>query len=1097
MLKRLSILLLFTLLVSQVLLAQVTSSSMSGTVVDKNGDPLAGATISAVHQPSGTNYTTVASNQGIFNIANMRVGGPYVINITYAGLQPFRLENVQLLLAETFQVNAVMSQDAQTLETVVVAGGRRRSVERTGAATNIGVRQINTMPSVSRSINDLSRLTPQSNGAAVGGGNYRQNYVTVDGSDFNNAFGIGSNLPAGGNPVSLDALEEISINITPFDIRQSNFIGSSLNAVTRAGTNNFSGSVYTFFRNQNQQGNKVKGDEFTQQNFQYNQYGFRVGGPIIKNKLFFFLNGEQEKTIRPGQQRFAATTSAPFGSAPNIARPTASELDAISNYLRTTYNYETGPYQGYDFEADRLKILARLDWNISNNHRLNLRYSHNEGKDPAFMSGSTGSTGNTFSSGAGRTDINALHFKNSNYFQETNFYSTQLELNSTFGRIGNNLRLSYNNQNEPRSTESTVFPFVDILKDGQPFTSFGHEPFSLGNLREVQIYSLVDNVTTTIGKHNLLGGLQVDYSTTKNGFQPLGMSYYRFNSWEDFVNGANPNDFAYTHSLQPGYAQAFPSFKFMQFSLYGQDEITFSPKFRMTVGLRADYTTFPDVEEVKTNPLVANLTFANNTRINTGELPKPKVMLSPRLGFNYDVNGDRSLMLRGGTGIFTGRIPFVWIVGQSGNSGMLQVTRSFNGTANNQNRPFKPDPTAYFPATPPQAGTVIPTNITSFSDDFTMPQTWKTSLAVDARLPGGIVGTVEGIFNRDVNVLYSRNVNLVAPQPLNIAGYPDNRLVYPVSNTQKYINPLNGQGVYSATGTNQLNAIVSDNESKGYYFSLTTRLEKQFSGGLYANIAYTYSRAENLYDGAGDQPINTWNLIPSVNGPNTTELSHAGYVVPHRVIAAISYRKEFLKHLGTTLSLFYEGSHQGRFSYVYNGDFNRDIVNSDLLYIPRDPSEITFVNNTISGTIYTPQQQSDAFFAFIEQDKYLRERKGQYAERNGALLPWRNQLDVKFLQDIFTNLGGKRNTLQFSIDVFNFGNLLNSKWGITQTTNASALLIPANATGTTAFTPGGAVRPTFRLSPDRGALASKSFRDNLNLSSTYYMQFGLRYIFNN
>ncbi|MBA2329473.1 MAG: TonB-dependent receptor [Flavisolibacter sp.] len=1092
MLKKIYLLLFVQLLVGLGLYAQVTTSSITGTVLGTDGQPLAGATVTAVHLPSATTYTTVANREGLFNIANMRVGGPYRITINFVGLQPYTLEDVNLQLAEPFRLNATLREDVRTLEAVTVTGGRRRTVDRTGITSNIGVRQINTLPSISRSINDLARLTPQSNGAAVGGGNYRQNYVTVDGSDFNNAFGIGSNLPAGGNPVSLDALEEITISITPFDIRQSNFIGSSLNAVTRSGTNNFSGSVYTYFRNQGQQGNTVKGNDFTKQNFDFKQYGFRVGGPIIPNKLFFFINGETEKTVRPGQQRFAATANAPFGSAENIARPTTTELDAISDYLAKTYGYETGPYQGYDFEAERKKLLARIDWNISNNHRLNVRYSFNEGKDPFFVSGSTGSTGNTFASGAGRTNINALHFKNSNYFQETNFYSIQAELNSTFGRIGNNFRISKNNQNEPRSTESSEFPFVDILKDGQPFTSFGFEPFSFGNLRDVEIYSLVNNVTSTIGKHNLLGGIQIDYSTTKNGFQPLGASYYRFNSWEDFVTGQKPNDFAYTHSLKEGYEQVFPGFKFMQYSGYVQDEVNFSPKFKLTIGLRADLTTFPDVEEVKTNPLVADLTFANGARINTGELPKPTVMFSPRLGFIYDPYENRSLMVRGGTGIFTGRVPFVWIVGQSGNSGMLQVTRSFNGTANTPG-PFNPDRAAYFPSTVPPAGTVIPSTVTAFAEDFTMPQTWKTSLGLDVRLPAGFLGTLVGIFNKDINVTYSRNLNLVNPVPLNIAGYPDNRLIYPSSINQKFLNPLTNQGQTSPTGTSQFNAIVSDNESRGFYFSLTAKLEKQFAGGLYANIAYTKSVAANLYDGAGDQPFNTWNLIQTVNGPNTPTLAQAGYIVPDRVIAAISYRKEYFKYLGTTISMFYEGSHQGRFSYLYGGDLNRDIVNQDLIYIPRNPSEITFVSATYAGVTYTPQQQSDAFFAYMEQDDYLRKRKGQYAERNGALFPWRNQFDVKLLQDIFTNIGGKRNTLQLSVDVFNFGNLLNSRWGVTQSTNASSILVPTNAN---ALVPGGTVRPTFRLQQDRGKLATETFRDDLTLSSTYYMQFGLRYIFN-
>ena len=1074
---------------------QVTTSSLTGSVRDSSGQPLAGATIVATHQPSGSRYTAISQSSGQFTINNMRVGGPYTIAISYVGYDVQSFDDVYLRLAESFVLNATIEKTNTSLEQVVVTAGRRNPIlnaNRTGAVTNIGSREIQTLPTISRSLNDFTRLTPQANGTSIGGGNYRQNFITVDGSDFNNTFGIGSNLPAGGSPISLDAIEEISVNVTPYDIRQSGFIGSAINTVTRAGTNNFSGSVYTYFRNQNQQGNQAGKTTLVKQDLDFKQYGVRLGGPIIKNKLFFFVNAETEKETRPGQQRFAATAGAPFGSAPNIARPTAAELDAISDYLLKTYGYETGPYQDYDFVSDKTKILARIDWTINDQHRFNVRYNQVESKNPSFVSGSTGSTGNTFANGFGRTDLNALHFKNSNYYQENNFYSLSAELNSKFSnRISNTFRGSYNNQNEPRSSDSEIFPFVDILKDGQPFTSFGYEPFTFGNLRDVSIYSFVDNLTMSLGKHNVLVGAQFETSNTKNGFQPLGASYYRFASYDDFVTGKKPTDFALTYSLLPNFEQAFPSFKFAQYSGYIQDEITITKNFRLTAGLRVDQTSYPDVAEVKTNPLVAALTFANGIKINTGNLPKPTLMWSPRIGFNYDVYGNRNLQVRGGTGIFTGRIPFVWIVGQSGNSGMLQVTRSFNGVANTPG-PFNRDIAAYRPATVPPAGTVIPTNITAFSEDFKMPQTWKSSIGVDARLGGGFIFTMEGILNKDINTLYSKNVNLVNPQPLNISGYPDNRLVYPAANNQKFINPLNATGQASSTGTGQFNAILSDNESRGYYFSLTSKIDKQFNRGLYASLAYVFTLADNLYDGSGDQPINTWNLIAHVNGPNFPTLGAANYVVPHRLVGSLSYRKEYLKYLATTISLFYEGSIQGRFSYTYSSDFNRDGANFDLIYVPRDPSEITFVPLTVGSTIYTAQQQSDQFFRFIEQDEYLRKRKGMYAERNGAELPWRNQFDFKIIQDLFVKVGSKRNTLQASLDIFNFANLLNPDWGLTQTTNASSILVPVGT-----LMPNTTTRPTFRLATDRGNLASESFRDNVNLSSTYYMQVGLRYIFNN
>lgn len=1105
MLKRILFLFVLAFMAGSSLFAQITTSAIGGSVKGATDEPLVGATIVATHLPSGTKYTTVTRAGGSFAIQNMRVGGPYVIEITFVGYKVEKVEDVYLQLAESFQLTPQLIKNEATLENVVVTTGRRNTIlnaNRTGAVTNVGRREITVLPSISRSINDLSRLTPQANGAAVGGGNSRQNNVTVDGSDFNNTFGIGSNLPAQGSPISLDAIEEISVNITPFDVRQSGFIGSALNAVTRSGTNQIQGSVYTYWRTEKLQGDKVEKSTFVRQKLQFNQYGFRVGGPIIKNKLFYFFNYETEKTISPGQSKIASSPSAAFGSANNIARPTVAELDAISSYLRTTYGYETGKYDNYDLQGDKRKILARLDWNISPRNKLSLRYNQVESSDPAFLSTSFGSTGVNPAPvfGQGRSEANALnslHFQNSNYYQDYNFYSVAMELNTNFNsRVSNTFRASYNNQNEPRSSDSKDFPFVDIYKDGSPFTSFGYEPFTYGNLRDVQIYSFVDNLNVTAGKHNLLFGLQADFTKTVNGFQPLGASYYRFNSWNDFVTGVKPNDFAYTYSLKKDYSQAFPGFKFAQFSAFVQDEITLSKKFKMTWGLRADQFTYPGVEEVKENPLVSGLTFANGIKVNTGKLPDAKILFSPRFGFNWDLYGDRSLQIRGGTGIFTGRVPYVWIVGQAGNSGMLQVTQSFNGTANTPGV-FNPNPGFYRPATPPTAGTTMPSTVTAFADNFKMPQTWKTSLAIDVKLPGGIIGTLEAMYNRDYNVLYSKNINLTAPLPLNVAGYPDNRMIYANANTAKYINKLlttgNGIQVPSPAGTNAFSMILTGNEKRGHYASLTTRFEKQFKKGFAAMVAYTKSFANRLYDGQGDQPFNTWSLVQSVNGANIPNLSHAGDVLPDRVIASLSYRREYLKHLATNISFFYEGAIAGRFTYTYSADFNRDGTSADPIYIPKNPSEITFQTQVVNGVSYSPQQQSDLFFAYIEQDKYLRTHKGQLAERNGAQLPWRNQVDMRILQDLFVNVGKSKNTIQFSLDIFNLGNLINPSWGKVKSVNNSAILVPRNQA---ALVPGGTVRPEFNLALDRGQIITRTFRDNLSTASTYYMQFGLRYLFN-
>jgi hypothetical protein len=1099
----------------------VTTSSINGLVTDQQGGPIPGANVIAIHQPSGTEYGVATNSNGRFNIPNMRVGGPYKITVSFVGNETMTYEGISLKLGEPYALNVKMKEGGVDLNEVIVTGAQDKLMnsDRNGATTSIDNRQIMTLPTITRSLNDMTRLTPQgtsTNIGAIGGGNYRQNNITIDGSDFNNAFGIGTNLPANGNPISLDAIEQISVNVTPYDVRQSGFIGSATNAVTRSGNNNFSGSVYTFFRNQNQQGNKVKDNpSFTRQDQQVNQYGFRLGGPILKNKLFFFVNVETEKKTTPPPNQFVASTPGlPYDPAnPTVARPTATQLDVISNYLQTNYGYSTGPYQGYSFNTNRTNILGRIDWNINKNHRLNVRYSQVESKSPSLVSTSRSPLAAFAQT---RTSLYALPFKNSNYYQEANFYSFAAELNSLIaGRFSNTLRGTITHQNDPRSSDSQTFPFVDILEPdpssaNTPYTSFGYEPFTYGNLRDVKTYSVIDNFSFTTGIHNVTAGVQFDMSATKNGFQRFGTGYYTFATWNDFVNGAKPRDYAITYSLLPNYEQAFPRFKFAQYSVYGQDEMNLSSRLKVTAGLRLEIPTYLNVKEIKTHPLVAQLAFANGENIDTGVLPENKLLWSPRVGFNYDVNGDRKIQLRGGTGIFTSKIPTVWVVAQSGDAGLIQFTQTFVGQANTPG-PFSPDPKAYLPATPPAAGTAIPSTVSAVDRNFKFPQTWKTSLAVDVALPWGVVGTLEGIYNKDLIIAKGRNPNLVEPQALNVAGYPDNRVIYPNAVTDKFINPLTSATFNAVTnpnpstavasgdarGTQAFNPVVLDNSYKGYYWSLTTKFEKQFEKGFSAFVAYTHSQAKVLFDGSGDQLLNTWSLTQVSGNPNNPGLSYANYVVPDRIVASVSYRKEYLKHLATTLSLFYEGSVQGRFSYTYSSDFNRDGQTNDLIYIPKDASEITFVPLTVgsgaTAVTYTPQEQSDLFFQYVEQDKYLKAHKGQYAQRNGATLPWRNQVDIRLIQDVFTNIGGKGNTLQFTLDIFNFGNFLNSSWGVFQLPNSSAILTPTN---TAALTPGGAVTPTFRLATVGGAPITKTFRDINTSQSTYYMQFGIRYIFN-
>jgi hypothetical protein len=498
------------------------------------------------------------------------------------------------------------------------------------------------------------------------------------------------------------------------------------------------------------------------------------------------------------------------------------------------------------------------------------------------------------------------------------------------------------------------------------------------------------------------------------------------------------------------------------------------------------------------HPIIAGLTFGTN-KYSTATLPKSRMMLSPRVGFNYNINDDRSLVLRGGTGIFTGRVPFVWIVGQAGDAGMIQTTMTYTGAT--VPGPFKPEINAYYPAAQPAVGTVVPGTFTIISDNFKMPQTWKSSLALDAKLPFGLKGTLEGIYNKDFNTAFFVNEGLKGAAPLNISGYPDNRIVYPQTSTatngNKYYQLINSAGAITTglpAGGSGVSPIVLENRKGGYYYSITAKLEKTFNQGFYGMIAFTHSEAKNLVDGAGDQASSAWNGNANVNGANSVELSYASYVTPNKLIANLSYKLEYLKHAATSFSVFYEGGAPSRFSYVYSSNIVRDGAGSNnLIYVPKDASEITFVDQTVNSVVWTAAAQSDAFFAYVNQDKYLKTRKGQYAERNGAVLPWRNQFDVKVMQEFFIKVGGKQNTIQISLDILNAGNLLNKNWGIADFYNQNNILVQANNSLVVA---GGTVKPTWKLNPYNNEMLKTTYRDNLGYASTYSMQLGIRYIFN-
>ena len=1070
--------------------AQVTTSSINGVVKDASGKALEGATITATHTPSGTVYNTISKKLGVFNLPSVRIGGPYTIVVNFVGFGALTVENINLQLGEPYFVNAVMNVAETTLSGVVVSGKRSKlGTDKTGAATNVGQRQITTLPTISRSITDFTRLTPQANGTSFAGRDGRFNNIQVDGANLNNNFGLSSApLPGGGNqPISLDAYEEISINIAPFDVRQAGFTGAGINAVTKSGTNTFKGTAYRYNRNQNYDGRNVGDVKLPEQALSESQtFGFTVGGPIIKNKLFFFASAERETREFPG------IPWKPKGGtgAGNESNTPIDSLKKFSDFLRTKYGYETGAYDNFqNFQAENYKILAKIDWNISKVHKLTLKYNEMLSENDAQLNNTsvpngggfnvTGRAGSLSRLTQNRFGINSMSFQNSNYRFKDVVKSATLELNSNVsGRFANQFLATYTKVQATRSTPSTLFPMIDIFNgSGDNYMSAGLEPFSNNNDVINNIFSVINNSTWFRGSHTITAGASYEGQRVGNMFMPGSQSYYIFSSLNDFVTDQAPAYYAYTYSLVPGQKAVYSAeLKIGQLGLYAQDDWAINDNFKLTYGLRLDRPIYNS--QPIANPKVTELTFpdasGNPTNYNTGAWPKSSFLASPRVGFRWDVEGNKDLIVRGGTGIFTGRIPFVWLTNVPTNSGMYQFGANVRSASALQNYRFNPDPDAYASTFPSTAGTSVPANIVMTDPNFKFPQIFRTNLAFDKRFGQGWLFSMEAIYTKDINAVRMRNAN---EKP-----------------TNGILTGSDARGRFASSADRRLysnitSAVVLENTNKGGGFSFTTQLSKSFASGFYGSLAYTYTTYNEVTSNPGSQASSAWNSNPNVGTQNALELYNSAYVIPHRIIGTISYRKEYIKHLATTFSLFYEGASQGLYTYTVSGDLNNDGNSVDLMYIPKDANDIIFVNQAATSTLnaYTAQQQSDAFFQFVENVPSLRKNKGSYAQRNGAALPWYDRVDVKILQDVFTNIGKRKNTIQISLDILNFTNMLNKDWGVIKATTVRNPLIFAG------YNSAGA--PTYRMSQIGKELVTQPFQTVQSTASTWGMQFGVRYIF--
>ena len=1072
--------------------AQVTTSAISGVVKTEDGGTLPGATVQVIHVPTGTKYGATTNQAGKYVIPAVRVGGPYKIVVSFVGFKSGVLDDINTSLGVTTNADLLLVEEATALGEVVVTAAPRNgtfSKERTGAAQQFSRRELTSVPITgARTIDGITKYNPFGNGSSFGAQDSRLNNFTIDGSQFNNNFGLGSSAQAGGrtgaSAISLDAIDQLQVNVAPFDIRQSGFTGAGINAVTRSGSNEIEGSVYQTQRDNSSRyvGNSARGVDVTASEFNEKVQGFRIGAPIIKNKLFIFGNYESINRTEPGTNWISE--GSPL-SGNQVSRVKYEDMKTLSDFMREKFNYETGAWEGYSNTNASKKFLIRTDWNINDKNKLTARYVHHNSDAEINIS-------NSLSAGAGnRTNqYNAMSFQNSGYVIMDNTRSAVLELNSKLSNtLHNNLIVSYDKQIEDRAYRSQMFPTIDIREGSASYTSVGFDPFTPGNQLNYWTFNVTNNVTKYLDKHTLVGGFNYQKYQSNNLFYPASNGVYVFNSLADFytaanqslANGGTPSAFAparfqLRYSALPGAVDPLQVLKTDRLDFYVQDEFDATENLKLTFGLRSNIISFGNT--ALENSAVSAMTFAGGEKFNTGVMPKTQVLFEPRFGFNYDVKGEKKTQIRGGSGIFTGRPPYVFISNVIGNNGVLTGFIDVSG-ANASAYGFTTNPNQYFvPSTPTLPSTF---DLALIDPNYKMPQVWKNNLAVDQKLPWlGLVASVELLYNKTINAVHYYNANLESP--VGTLGGVDSRPRFAGNDAGVRVND------------NVSMAAVLTNRDGAYSQSATFKLEKPVSNGLWGYVAYTTAKAEDFMD-AGSIASGSWQGARSVGGNNDLGLSLSSNLVRNRIVGLLGYRLDYGSKRGgaTTFTLGYVGQQGNPFSYTVAGDLNGDRVsNNELVFVPEKGSDIKFSSLTVNGVTYTPEQQQAAYDAFISQDPYLSTRRGQYAERNALDLPYLHRFDLSIAQDVFVKIGGKRNAFQIRADILNFGNMLNNEWGVSQRAGAPQLLnfVSRDANNV----------PTYRLATQRDAggntyLAKDTYMYNSSVFDVWTAQLGIRYTF--
>lgn len=1077
--------------------AQVTTSSMNGRVTDEKGEPVVGAAVVATHEPSGTVYGAIVNQNGQYTINGMRAGGPYKVEVSSVGYNSLLFKDVTLQLAETYNLSATLKESTEFLEQVVVIGTAKSkfSNERTGAATNIDNSQIAALPTVSRSITDVTRLSPYGgNGMSFAGADGRTANFTVDGANFNNNFGLSEKLPGGGSPISIDAIEEMQVVISPFDVRQTNFIGGGVNAITKSGTNTFKGTAYVYHKNENLRGDAIGGEQITgaRAKDRTTTYGFTLGGPIVKNKLFFFVNYEYVKTPTIAN-RWRGSEEGKEDANNYISRTKLSDLQKVSDFVKDKYGYDTGSYTNFPADESNQKILARIDWNINDKNHLAVRYNYtlNRGWNAPNK---TSMDGGTRASGA-RTSQYSMSFANSMYAIDNSVHSVSLDLNSRItDNLSNQFLATFSKLDDTRSTGSSEFPFIDILDgSGQNYMALGYELFSWNNAVHNTIANVRDDLTWYLGNHKVTGGLRYEYQMADNAYMRNGTGYYRYSSLDDFLNGAAPEIVNLTYGYN-GEKNPAARVRFSQASIYAQDEWSVRENFKLTYGVRFDGLFFNN-KDVVTNNAILKLNYYpkakdfKETHIDTGKWPGAQLAISPRVGFNWDVFNNKSLKVRGGTGLFSGRLPLVFFTNMPTNSGSVQYQAQINAKnaakkgftmaefagglvkdANGKvttNALYQKLLGLGYPANyRPEDGTV-PSSISAVDNKFKMPQVWKTSLAVDYAIPTSFPFSVsvEGIFNKTINGV------MISDWSMKDAG------------SYAKFNGVDNRPIYPDSFRNGTSAFVLENTNKGYGYSASATVNMTPIPEVNIMAAYTHTASKEITSMPGSNAESAFTYVPTVAGPNYIDLHNAINVIPDRFIASVTHND----HCGNHFSLIYEtwrGS--SNYSYMLSNDMNGDGYAYDAVYIPTDAQ----VKN--GDFRFVSDDDRDRFMAFVHKDKYLSKHQGKYAEAYSVYSPWVHRVDFSYKHDFKVKAGKTTNILQLGFDIKNLLNLFNSNWGVMK------ILNPAIGTEAKILKYEGADADGYAtFSTPKGVTGNtKTFTPNHAIGQCWYASIGIKYMFN-